>query len=511
MRSLGAALLFSFASLLATIVMAVSTGAVRRFQADQPGNGTRPIRQARHSEFSLHPCHVPNLNDEVRCGTYEVYEDRAARVGRMIGLNIVVIPALNPKHAPDPVFWLHGGPGAAATQTAGAAREDFLAGLRHGRDLVFVDQRGTGNSNPLNCDLGDSPNDLKAFFGELLPRGKVRECRDKLEKTANLKLYTTQIAMDDLDEVRAALGYDAINIAAASYGTIAAQAYMRQHPTHVRAVFLLGVATPGIKQPLLFPRAAQHSLDLLFEDCAADPACHTAYPNLRQEFDSVLARFSSGPIIVEMINPSTKQKESVQLFRGSYVERVRLLLYTTTFASFVPFIIHRAYDNNYLPFEAMSINYNPPSILARGMYMTITCSEGIPFISEQDIVRETAGTFVGDYRIRAHIEACKEWPKGDVSQSFIGPVKSNLPVIMISGDLDGSTPPWFAKTALEYLPNGHLLNIRYYGHQTDSPCIWTILNEFIEKGSVEGLDTSCADNIKRPPFAMELPKQFSLQ
>ena len=493
------------------VVIAVSACAVNLSRADQPGNGTLSIRPARHSELSLRPCHVPNLDDEVRCGTYEVYEDRAARVGRKIGLNIVVIPALNPKHAPDPVVWLHGGPGAAATQTAGAAREDFLAGVRHDRDLVFVDQRGTGKSNPLNCDLGDSPDDLKAFFGELLPRGKVRECREKLEKTANLKLYTTQIAMDDLDEVRAALGYETINIAAASYGTIAAQAYMRQHPTRVRAVFLLGVATPGVKQPLLFPRAAQHALDLLFEDCAADQSCHSAYPNLHQEFDSVLARFNSGPISVEMINPASKQKESVQLFRGSFVERIRLFLYTTTFASFVPLVIHRAYDNSYLPFEAVSINYNPPSILARGMYMTITCSEGIPFISEQNIVRETTGTFVGDYRIRAHIEACKEWPKGEVSRSFIGPVKSNLPVIMISGELDGSTPPWYAKTALGYMPNGRQLNIRYYGHQTDSPCIWTILSGFIQKGSVKGLDTSCAENIKRPPFAMELPKQFSLQ
>lgn len=490
------------------IVMAVSAGAVNRSRADQLGKGMRALRQVRHSELSLRPCHIPNLEDEVRCGTYQVYEDRVARVGRTIGLNIVVIPALQAKHAPDPVFWLHGGPGAAATQTAGAAREDFLAGLRHDRDLVFVDQRGTGNSSPLNCDLGDSPDDLRAFFGELLPRSKVRECRQRLEKTANLKLYTTQIAMNDLDEIRAALGYETINIAAASYGTIAAQAYMRQHPTHVRAVFLLGVATPGVKQPLLFPRAAQHSLDLLFEDCAADP-CHAAYPNLRQEFDSVLARFNSGPISVVVINPSSKHKESVQLFRGSFVERIRLLLYTTTFARFVPLVIHSAYDNDYLPFEAMSINYNPASIMARGMYMTITCSEGIPFISEQDIVRETAGTFVGDYRIRAHIEACKEWPKGEVPRSFIGPVRSNVPVIMISGELDGSTPPWFAKAALKYLPNGRQLNIRYYGHQTDSPCIWTILNGFIEKGSVKGLDTSCTENIKRPPFAMELPKQFS--
>jgi pimeloyl-ACP methyl ester carboxylesterase len=468
-------------------------------------------RQSAREKFSLHPCRVPNIDEEVRCGTYEVYEDGDANRGRRVGLNIVVLPALNPKHALDPVFWLHGGPGAASTQTAGAAKSDFLAGLRNDRDLVFVDQRGTGNSNPLNCDLGDSPNDLNSFFGELLPRHLVRECREKLEKIADLTLYTTQIAMNDLDEVRAALGYEKINIVAASYGTIAAQVYMRQHPDHIRAVFLLGVATPGVKQPLLFPRAAQHALDLLFVDCAADLACRTAYPNLHEEFDAVLARFDSGPLNVELVNVTSKQKESVQLFRGSFVERIRLFLYTTTFARFVPLIIHSAYSNDFGPFEALSIRYNPPSIVARGMYMTVTCSEGIPFITEKDIVRETKGTFVGDHRVRSHIEACKEWPKGKVAPNFIDPVRSSLPVLMISGELDGSSPPWFAESALKYLPNGRQLGIRYYGHQTDSPCIWGILKNFIDKGTNVGLDTTCTQKITRPPFALELPEQFALQ
>src|SRR5262249_13059575 len=156
--------------------------------------------------------------------------------------NVLVLPALSATPAPDPVFWLHGGPGAAATQTAAAAKGGFLEGLRRDRDLVFVDQRGTGRSNPLACDLGDDPADLDAFFGPLFPPDLVLRCRRKLEAIADLALYTTPIAMDDLDEVRAALGYERINLVAASYGTIAAQVYLRQHPDHVRSVFLLGVA-----------------------------------------------------------------------------------------------------------------------------------------------------------------------------------------------------------------------------------------------------------------------------
>jgi pimeloyl-ACP methyl ester carboxylesterase len=361
------------------------------------------------------------------------------------------------------------------------------------------------------CDIGDDPSNLPRFFGSLFPRDLVRDCREKLKKRADLRLYTTSIAMDDLEEVRAALGYREIDIVAASYGTIAAQAYMRQHPTSVRAVFLLGVATPGVKQPLLFAKAAQHAMDLLLEDCAADETCRAAFPDLRKEFAAVLARFKNGPVEAELLNPSNKHKESVQLSRDNFVERIRLLLYTTTFARFVPLIIHRAYENDFLPFETISVRYNPGALLARGMYMTITCSEGVPFITQAEMKLEAAGTFVGEGRTQSHMQACQEWPSGNAARAFINPVKSRLPVLMISGELDGSTPPWFARDAVKTLPNARQVGIRYYGHQLDSPCVWHILDQFIAKGSATELDLGCTGEIRRPPFATSIPQQMALQ
>src|SRR5206468_2721698 len=154
----------------------------------------------------------------------------------------------------------------------------------------------------------------------------------------------------DLDDVREALGYRTINLVAASYGAIAAQSYLRQHSDHVRSAFLVGVATPGVKQPLLFARAAQHALDRLFEDCAADETCRGAFPNLKTEFEAVLARFTSGSLDIELIDPASKQRRTIALQRDNYVERIRLLLYTTTFARFVPFIIHHAFAGDFIPF-----------------------------------------------------------------------------------------------------------------------------------------------------------------
>jgi pimeloyl-ACP methyl ester carboxylesterase len=473
--------------------------------------GTKPTVPPPVTPIALAPCKVANVERDARCGTYEVFEDRAHRSGRKIALKVVVVPATSPAPAKDAVMWLHGGPGAPATQTAAAAGPGgFLEGIGRDRDLVFVDQRGTGDSNPLACDLADDPADLAAYFGELFPLAKVRACRAKVAAVADPRLYTTPIAVDDFDEVRAALGYDQVDLVAASYGTIAALVYLRQHAEHVRSAFLLGVANTNVRQPLLFPRAAQHAMDLLLEDCAADAACHQAFPDLAAELHEVLARFDRGPITANLVDPKTHQAAPVAITRANFVERIRLMLYTTTFGAFVPLVIHQAHAGDFVPFESLSIAYNPGSLLARGLYLSVTCSEGAAFIAPGDIPRASANSFLGEERVRAHVAACAEWPRGNVGDSFIAPVKSSVPVLMFSGALDGSTPPWLGAEALRYLPNGRQLQARYYGHQLDSPCVWGVLAEFIAKGSAKDLDTRCVSEIRRPPFALALPPQLSL-
>jgi pimeloyl-ACP methyl ester carboxylesterase len=176
----------------------------------------------------------------------------------------------------------------------------------------------------------------------------------------------------------------------------------------------------------------------------------------------------------------------------------------------VPLVVHHAAAGDFVPFEAIAIAYNPGSLLARGLYLSVTCTEGVPFITPKDIASETANTFLGPERVRAHVAACAEWPHGLIDPSFIAPVRSNVPVLMFSGELDGSTPPWVGAEALRTLPNGRQLAARYYGHQVDSPCMWKILDEFITKGSANDLDTSCVAQIRRPPFALALPPQLQL-
>jgi pimeloyl-ACP methyl ester carboxylesterase len=461
--------------------------------------------------LSLQPCTLPRLEGDALCGTYEVLEDRAAKSGRTIKLKVVVLKSLNNTPKPDAIFPLHGGPGAPATQLVELVHGGILGPVRRDHDLVFVDQRGTGGSNPLICDVDDNPRELAGYFADILPRDKVRACREKLQTIADLRLYTTPIAMDDLDDVRSALGYDKIDLLGLSYGTMAAQVYMRRHPDHVRAVFLAGVATPNIKQPLLFPRSAQHAMDLLFTDCAADPMCQQAFPDLPAEFAAVLARFEKGPLQLQLVDSVTRQPVQVKVFRSSFVERIRLTMYSTGTQSFVPLIIHRAYLNDYLPFEAAALRLGPGAEVSRGVYFTVTCSEGVAFITDEDVVKETHGTYVGEERVKRHQEACREWPKGDIPPSYIDPVKSDLPVLMISGELDGSSPPWYGESAIKFLPNGRQLKVRYLGHQIDGPCLQKIFKDFIATGSSKDIDASCTEEIRRPPFATELPPWFALK
>ncbi|MFL6235240.1 MAG: alpha/beta fold hydrolase, partial [Thermoanaerobaculia bacterium] len=224
--------------------------------------GTAP-GPAEAVEVKPHPCRVPNYDQEVLCATYPVWENRETRRGRKIGLNIVILPALGPDKQPDPIFELGGGPGDAITQIAGfEARSE----LRQKRDIVLVDQRGTGRSNRLQCSFYGEPADFRRAARELFPPEAVRRCRARLEKVADLSQYTTFAFADDLNEVRQWLGYGKINLNGGSYGTNMAQVYWRLHPETVRSVVLVGVLRLKSYIPLAHAYAGQRALDLLLAD-----------------------------------------------------------------------------------------------------------------------------------------------------------------------------------------------------------------------------------------------------
>ncbi len=476
----------------------------RRENAAPPPSQT--ITQGR---MKLVPCNLPNLTQLARCGKYEVFEDRAAARGRKIALNILVLPASGQKPATDPLFFIAGGPGQSAVKVV-TDGGDFLGDISHDRDIVFVDQRGTGESNPLNCNLLGDRNDMRGYFADPSTIDVLAKCKVDLEKVANLALYTTPIAMDDLDDVRAALGYDKINLYGGSYGTNAALVYVRQHPDRVRSIVLKGVAPTDFKMPLSFSKGLQNAMDRLIEDCAVDATCHKTFPNLKSEFLEVLVKLEKSPVTVDVLNVVTNEPQQITMGRAAFADHLRLMLYVPDLTSLLPLLIHHAYEGDFAPFAAygfiLTRQIDPQ--VSRGMQLSVVCAEHIPFITEADITRETAGTYYGDVRIRSFQEACKTWPSVKAPASFVSPVKSSVPVLIISGEVDPVTPAYIAAEAAKGLPNSKQVVIHNGTHLTESPCIMKLITEFISTGNATGLDISCANEIKRPPFIYQLPISF---
>ena len=454
----------------------------------------------------LRPCTIEGVEGEARCGTYEVFEDRLAHSGRRIPLKIVVLPATAGERQPDPLFIFAGGPGQAATENVRFMARTF-AQVRRTRDIVLVDQRGTGGSNGLGCDLYGSR--VQDQLGDLLPIEAIRHCAEEWQTRANLRFYTTEIAMADIDEVRDALGYDRINIFGTSYGTRAAQVFMRQSPDRVRSVIMKGV-TP-IRSPLTtaMARDAQRSLDLCFEDCAADPACRGAFPKLQEEFAQVWERLEGG-VEVELPTGEHDKTERVTITHAAIAPTIRTLLQSIETNAELPLLIHQAAEGDYTPLAktALTIRRGFSKAVSVGVFLLIGSIEDVAISEEKEITRAAAGTFLGDYYFRQLQRAASVFPSREMPTDYRTAVQSDIPTLLISGFVDPATPPSGADEVASQLGNSRHVVVRYGSHSYGglSPCVDNIMAEFIARGSVDGLQTGCAEQIRRPPFLTK-PKE----
>jgi pimeloyl-ACP methyl ester carboxylesterase len=464
--------------------------------------------------IALQPCEVagarPNSKEKVLCGSYEVFENRASKKGRKIQLKIVVFPATGPDKAPDPVFYIPGGPGSSATEDAPYIAAD-MAKVREKRDLVFLDQRGTGGSHPLNCTFFN-PADLQSYLEHWNPLADVRKCRAELETKADLKLYTTSIAMDDLDEVRMALGYDKINITGGSYGTRAAQEYLKRHGKNVRAVHLHGVSLTSQFMPRDFPQHTERALGGVIDECLADEACRAAFPNIRVEAKAVLEKLLRGAVETEVKTPPDGKATRVRLSRNLAAEAVRYMLYSAGGASRLPLYLHLAANGNFTPLAEAALYFRRQIVGsgATGLYLSITCAEDLPWIKAGEGERNGENTFLGDYRLRQQREACALWDRGEIPKDYTAPTRSDAPVLIMTGEWDPVTPPLYGDMAAKYLPNSRHVVVPSGGHGFGGldglDCVTNLVADFFDKASAKELDTACVQKIRRRGFQLKLPE-----
>jgi pimeloyl-ACP methyl ester carboxylesterase len=454
--------------------------------------------QATSAIDKLAPCKGDKTPVDAYCGTLTVYENRHTKQGRQIDLNIVVLPALSNDPKPDPFFFLAGGPGQGAAQMAKPLREAFRQ-ILNDRDIVLVDQRGTGRSNPLNCiDQDDSIKALEETDEAALE--KLKQCLAGYD--ADLRLYTTTIAMDDLDDVRAYLGYDQINVYGGSYGTRAGLVYMRQHGDRVRTAVLDGVAPTNMRLPLFFARDVQRAFDLLIADCEKDEACNRTYPNLSRRVRALVQRLETNPPQVAIVHPRTGERGEIRMTPRLLMNVFAATLYQPLAASLIPALVDRAEKDDFQGVFALATggSSDEPN-MSVGMQLSVICAEDAPRITPEESTQESAGTMFGPYVMRMQQQACMMWPRGTVEASFYEPVRSSIPTLILSGEIDPVTPPVWGEEIARTLPNSRHVVLPGTGHTAGGTgCGRRLIKAFIDAGTAQNLDTGCVGKVTRPPY-----------
>ena len=457
----------------------------------------------------LRPCRLDGIEEELRCGSFSVPEDRSRPESRQISLNVVVVPASEPVVNRAPLFYLAGGPGAAATGMAYAFTGNMpfpfarvLPSLRRDRDVVLVDQRGTGGSHPLRCPALEPLRRIERMF----PLEAVAVCRRELERIADLTQYTTEAAMHDLDEVREALGYESVNLVGGSYGTSLALAYIRGFPDHVRTATLIGTLPLDNKIPLEHARNGERIFESIFDQCAADAECNAAFPRLRDEWMQLLAELQERPRVAEYAGEAG-QEMTITIAKGPFVESVRSLMGFAFSQREIPFLIHEAAAGDFEPLLRRVLAPSP-SGMAVGLYLSAQCPTTLR-VTDEEAGPATAGTSLAQYRIREQLAACRAWPVTAAPAGWFEPVVADVPVLLITGELDHETPVGNGVVVAESLERSRHIVVPNMAHApfdaSDPGCFWGVVDEFIRRADATSPDASCLEENSAPPFLLSEP------
>jgi pimeloyl-ACP methyl ester carboxylesterase len=463
----------------------------------------RTFAAAEHGTLPLHECRLEHplkiTSVAARCGVLQVAENPQEPSGRMIGLQVAVVPALNRRSRSAPLFLLAGGPGQAASDLYVSYAGAF-ARVNRNHDIVLLDQRGTGLSEPLFCDY---PEDWRETRDEL-PAVK-RATLDCLARYGErVRYYTSSVATQDLERVRASLGYRQIDLYGASYGTRMAELYLRRHPEAVHAVILDGVTDPEQAIGPATPFDGERALDLILERCGRTPECAASYPALRGDFGALRAKFGPASTSLTLPDPSTGKPLELEFNRGVLAAALRLLSYNSIQASLLPDLIHQGSAGRLAPLAAQTVMMAREirGQLASGMQNSVVCSEDVPFFAARDIDRQRIdATYQGTEQLDALAEICKLWPRGPVDEDLHAPLRSDVPTLLLSGEADPVTPPANAERLARGLARHRHLVLPGEGHgQLATGCMPRLVAAFLDAPDPQALDAACLAEHRPAPF-----------
>ena len=474
------------------------------------------------------PCRIGGEAASVRaaCATLPVALDpdasdaSDASDGARIELAIARVEARGRAPAPDPLVFVAGGPGQSA-RDAYASVAGAFAEIGRTRDVLLIDQRGTGGSHPLDCpgDAEDGADDgADATDGTLaLPTpsagddlvaeavADARACLASLD--ADPALFTTSVAVTDLEAVREALGIERWNLYGVSYGTRAAMHYARRHPARVRSLILDAVVPPGTPLGADIAPHAQRALDAVFARCAAEPGCAAAFPDVARRTEALIEALADAPRTVVREDVATGRLETEPFSREDLASTLRLLTYSAWGAAILPSMLHDATVHDHLAPLARQTSMQSRALgatLATGMHRAVTCTEDLPFTDVDAAAAAAADTYLGAMPIRALAAACDAWPRGRIDDDFHDPLVLDVPALILSGDADPVTPPAFGERLLAGLPNArHVVNAGQGHMQAPLGCTPRIMARFLDAPDPDALILDCLDRLMPPPFFVD--------
>lgn len=428
--------------------------------------------------FRPHSC-AEGIPARATCGAISVPEDRSRPGGRSVDLSIVILKSAAPARLP-PLFDIDGGPGLPTFKNA-----EFYASnaVSKDRDVVMVDQRGTGRSNGLACPVLSAVPPTEP----MLPEAMVADCLQSLKAMADLRFYGTADAVEDLEQVRRTLGYGKIDLFGLSYGTTVALAYMRDYPANVRAAVLMGTAPPQTMAPRYHAVAAQRALEAVISDCATRPACKARFPEFRQAIETARAGATSPELLME---------------------RIRTRMYAPASRAGLPLAIELAAKGDSSRLFG-SNQGGPPNLTAYGMFLSVTCGESFPLMDYEAAASSARATPFGDYRLRVQRAACLSWPKVRLSPNHLDlPTKTNASVLFISGAMDPVTPPEWADRVAKVMKQARHVIIPAGGHIHDGltnadSCLDVLSIPFLDHGELDKVDASCVASMTPPDYLVK--------
>ncbi len=462
-----------------------------------------PAGALERGEITLEACHLdaPGAprRPEAFCARTEVPEDHAAADGRRIALRVAVLPAISRDSQPDPLVLLAGGPGQASTE-AFLPLLPALERVRRERDLVLIDQRGTGRLSPLSCDpASDVVNQPDPETVERL----LSECLAEIGEGADPSRYTTAASVRDLDLVRSRLGYEQINLYGVSYGSRLAQLYTRHHPERVRSAVLDGVVPLDLVLGANVGTDAQRALDTLFARCDADEECRALMPDLGERLDAFIEQLENEPMTVSVGHPRTGEQIELELSRTVAAQILRLLVYAPETAALVPLLVDRATAGDASRFAAqwLVVSEGLGESINAAMSMSVSCSEDAPFFDEEAIAATAGASFLRDDVPRQLERSCALWPHEPVATGEKTPLESTVPILLLSGENDPVTPPAYGEQVLASLERGRHLVVPGMGHNVMARgCVPRLMADFVASADPEALDASCIEGIEPLPI-----------